>query len=122
MARRYASLCASTSSTAARIAAGPRRSKRSPAPSSAARRATAPSSDCWGASTMGTPHQMLSLTLFIPQWVRNTDASPSTRSYSTLASARTLGGRAPSAAAPSGLPTDSSTSHGPSPRPSAHAR
>ena len=61
---------------------------------------------------MGTPHQMLSLTLFIPQWVRNTDASPSTRSCSTLASARTLGGRAPSATAPSGLPTDSSTSHG----------
>lgn len=71
---------------------------------------------------MGTPHQMLSLTLFIPQWVRNTDASPRTRSCSTLASARTLGGRAPSAAAPSGLPTDSSTSHGPSPRPSAQAR
>ena len=122
MAWRYLSRCPSTCSPAARIAAGPRRSKRSPAPSSAARRATAPSSDCWGASTMGTPHQMLSLTLFIPQWVRNTDASPRTRSCSTLASARTLGGRAPSAAAPSGRPTYSSTSHGPSPRPSAQAR
>ena len=53
MARRYLSRCPSTCSTAARIAAGPRRSKRSPAPSSAARRATAASS-AFAANTSGT--------------------------------------------------------------------
>ena len=59
---------------------------RKPIPNSSMRSATAASSLCCGSSTVGTPYQIASLTLFIPQWVKNTSARRSTDNWSTRSS------------------------------------